>query len=52
MVGTDKFTIPELLFNPPLLGGYPGVAARLKAAGTDCEGLQGIHHLAHECISK
>ena len=50
-VGTDRFAIPETLFNPPLLDGYPPVAARLKAAGS-FEALQGIQHLAHECISK
>jgi hypothetical protein len=50
-VGTDRFAIPETLFNPPLLEGYPPMAARLKAAGS-FEALQGIQHLAHECISK
>ena len=30
LVGTDKFTIPEVLFNPPLVEGYaPGGGATL-----------------------
>ena len=50
-VGTDRFAIPEVLFNPPLLEGYPRAAARLKEAGV-FDGLQGIQHLANDCISK
>lgn len=52
-VGTDRFAIPEVLFNPPLLGGYPAAAAQLKAGGgASLESLQGLHHLANECINK
>ena len=50
-MGTDRFAIPEVLFNPPLLEGYPRAAARLKEAGV-FDGLQGIQHLANDCISK
>ncbi|KAL4856209.1 Actin-related protein 4 [Chlorella vulgaris] len=50
-IGTDRFAIPEILFNPALLEGYAPVAARLKAAG-GFESLQGIHHLANDCISQ
>lgn len=110
-MGTDKFTIPEVLFNPLLVEGYapggrprpwqgcavsasalacravwasaahpavcahawgrrgvhtwcntqgslalphsaPAVAAVLKEAGTPPDGLQGMHHMAHDVISK
>ena len=55
-VGTDRFAIPEVLFNPALLSGYPHAAAMLAAAGgggaEGGNGLQGIQHLAHDCISK
>ncbi|PRW20870.1 Actin-related 4 [Chlorella sorokiniana] len=52
LVGTDKFTIPEVLFNPLLVEGYTPVAAVLKEAGTPPDGLQGIQHMAHDVISK
>ena len=55
-MGTDRFAIPEVLFNPALLSGYPHAAAMLAAAGggggEGGNGLQGIQHLAHDCISK
>ncbi|KAL4451638.1 hypothetical protein ABPG75_007300 [Micractinium tetrahymenae] len=52
-IGTDRFAIPEVLFNPLLLpNNYPTAAAALKAAGGSAEALQGIHHLANEVINK
>lgn len=52
-MGTDKFAIPELLFNPGLVDRYPSAAARLRGASAGAaEGLQGLQHMAHDCISK
>lgn len=51
-MGADRFAIPEVLFNPPVLGGYPQAAEALATGGASVEALQGIHHMAHECISK
>jgi hypothetical protein len=50
-VGTDRFAVPELLFNAALLDSYPPAAAKLREAG-QADGVQGIHHLANDCISK
>lgn len=51
-IGTDRFAIPEVLFNPLLLPNYPAAAEALRAAGGSAEGLQGIHQLVNEVINK
>lgn len=52
MIGADRFAIPEVLFNPGLLEGYGAAASVLRGRGVAVEGLQGIQHVAHDCISK
>ena len=53
-VGTDRFAVAEVLFNPVILQRYGGQAASLEEAGVGGgpEALQGLHLLVNEVVNR
>lgn len=53
-VGTDRFAVAEVMFNPPLLRRYGDLAAQLEAGGVGggVDSLQGLHLLVNEAVNR